>query len=244
MHYYLIIALQGFCIYHVYVNKREYYWWLLIIFLPVLGSVIYLILKVFNRRDVDKIQNEIELVINPNKRISDLERKLQFSDTFQNRVDLADAYFESTDYKNAILNYETSLQDNFKNDFYVINQLVASFFEMKDFDKVLYYVEKVKNNPEFIQSKTQFVYGLTLEKIGKVSEAEAQLRQMDRRYSNYEERLILVKFLLSINKVIDAKEILEEVYAESQHMTKPNKRKYRMTFAEVEKMKNELDVPS
>ena len=242
MYFYFIIALQGFCLYHLFKNKYEYYWWLLILFLPVLGSVIYILLRVLNKRDIDKIQNELESVINPTKKINDLEKRLQFSDSFQNKVDLADAYLENKDYKNAIINYEKSLEDNFQNDFYVMKRLVESFFEIEDYDKVIFYVEKIKQEPEFIQSRTQFIYGLTLEKMERMDEAEVQLRQMDRRYSNYEERLVLASFLLNKSKVNEAKEILDELYTEAQYMTKPNRRKYRITFDEVEKLKNELDA--
>jgi hypothetical protein len=88
MHYYLIIALQAFCIYHLYKNKNEYYWIFIIIFLPVLGSLIYLIVNVYNKRDAEKIQEGLATIINPTKRITDLERKLGFSDTFQNKINL------------------------------------------------------------------------------------------------------------------------------------------------------------
>ena len=48
--------------------------------------------------------------------------------------------------------------------------------------------------------------------------------------------VILAKFLLSRSKNDEAKDILEEIKAESQHMTKPNKRIYRNAIQEVEKL--------
>ena len=239
MYYYFIVALQVFCIYHLYKNRNEYYWVFLILFLPLLGSIVYLFLKVFNKQDVESIQKEVTTIINPGKKISDLEKQLQFSDTFQNRVNLADALFNIKDYQNAIQHYKEALSLSFQ-DYYVITQLITSFFEIEDYKNVIFYVDRIKDKREFQKSKTQFLYGLALEKQNQVDEAEIELRKIDQRYSFYEERLILAKFLISRNKQVDAKEILMEIHTESEYMTKLNKRVYRSTILEVEQLLNTL----
>ncbi|PWH81768.1 hypothetical protein DIS18_13895 [Algibacter marinivivus] len=241
MYFYLIIALQGYCIYHMYQNRNPYYWALLIMFLPVVGSVIYLITQVYNKRDAEKITNEIAHVINPSKKVKDLEKRLEFSESYQNRLNLADAYLEIKDYNNAITHYLEALKDNSQNNFYAIKQLIEAYFNIEDCKKVIHYVGKIKDHPEFKKSRTQFLYGLALEREGKIEAAESNLRQIDIRYSFYEERLILAKFLLSINKNEEAKEILKDVQTESSHMTKPNKRLYRTTILEVDKLLKELE---
>ncbi|AXT20849.1 hypothetical protein D7030_11190 [Flavobacteriaceae bacterium AU392] len=240
MYYYFIVALQVFCIYHLYKNRNEYYWVFLILFLPLLGSLIYLFLKVFNRQDVESIQKEVTTIINPGKRVSDLEKQLQFSDTFQNRVNFADALFGVKDYQKAIHHYKETLSSSFQDDYYVITQLITSFFEIEDYKNVVFYVNKIKDKREFQKSKIQFLYGLTLEKLKQLDKAEIELRKIDQRYSFYQERLILAKFLISRNKQADAKEILEEIYTESEHMTKLNRQTYRATIIEVEQLLNTL----
>ncbi len=240
MAYYLIIALQVFCVYHLYKNKNDYYWVFLIIFLPLIGGAIYLITQVYNKRDVDKIQEEISTIINPTKKVRDLEKALVFSETFQNKVNLADAYFEIKDYNKAILHYEDAISKDFSNDKYVINQLIKSHYSLNNFSKVVSYSEKIKETIEFKGSRAQFFYGLSLDKLGQVEAAEKHLKAIDQRYSNYEERLVLAQYLINQNKTLEAKELLNEVYTESNHMTKPNKRKYRSTIRQVEQLLNDL----
>lgn len=236
MHYYLIIALQAYCIYHWYTNKNDYYWVFLIIFLPVIGCIIYLITQVYNKRDVNKIQEELTTIINPTKKVRDLERTLEFSETFQNKVNLADAYYEIKDFNNAIKHYENAIADDFHNDKHVIFQLIKSYYFIDDHHKVILYAEKVKTLSEFKGSRPQFFYGLSLNNLGQSKLAEAQLRHIDQRYSNYEERLQLAKFFMDKNKADEAKELLNEIYSESQYMTSVNKRKYRTTIREVEQL--------
>ncbi|WP_396601791.1 hypothetical protein [Algibacter sp. R77976] len=241
MYYYYIIAFQIYCIYHLYKNGNSYYWALLIFFLPLVGCIIYLVTQVYNKQDAEKITNEIAHVINPTKKVKDLEKQLEFSETYQNRINLADAYLEIKDYSNAITHYLEALEDKSQNNYYAIKQLIEAYFNIEDCEKVIDYVEKIKSHPEFKKSRTQFLYGLALEREGKMEAAEINLKAIDVRYSFYEERLILAKFLISINKNNEAKEILKEVQTESSHMTKPNKRLYRATIIEVDKLLKEMD---
>ncbi|CAH8283931.1 hypothetical protein EV196_103403 [Mariniflexile fucanivorans] len=240
MPYYLILILQAYCIYHAYKHGNAYYWYFLILFIPVLGCIIYLITQVYNKRDAEKIQEDIVSVINPTKKIKDLEKRLQFSETYQNRVNLADALLDLKDYKNAIPHYLEALKDGSQSDFYVTEKLVAANYGMEDYNKVIFYAEKIQDQDEFKKSRAQFLYGLALEKLGDFEAAELNLRKIDIRYSFYNERLVLAKFLISRDKTADAKEILEEIKIESQNMTSPNKRLYRTTIHEVEKLIVEL----
>lgn len=240
MYYYLILALQGYCIYHAYKNRNPYYWFFIIFFVPVLGCIIYLITQVYNKRDAEKITSELTHIINPTKKVKDLERQLQFSETYQNRVNLADAYLEIKDFDNAVTYYLEALEDDFENDLYVIKQIMEAYFHNEDFNSVILNAEKIKNHPEFKRSRAQFLYGLALERVGKLDEAEANLKAIDIRYSFYNERLVFAKFLISRDKIEDAKAILDEIFNESKHMTKPNRKLFRSTIIEVEKLRNTL----
>jgi hypothetical protein len=238
MYFYFIIALQGFCLYHLYRHRNAYYWVFIILFLPLVGCIIYLVTQVYNKRDVEKVQENIVSIINPTKKIKDLEKKLQFSETYQNKINLADAYLEIRDFNNAIPHYLDALDDNLQNDLYAIKQLIESYFNVEDFDKVILYAEKITDSHEFLKSRSQFLYGLALEKLGKQEQAEVNLKEIDVRYSFYDERLVLAQFLLGRNKTAEAKAIVEEIYIESQNMTKQNQRIYRSTIAEVEKLRS------
>ena len=105
MLYYLILGLQAFCIFHLYRNRNQIYWYFVIIFIPVLGSLVYIFTQVLSSKDVSNFTEDVANIINPTKKIISLEKKLQLAYTFQNRVNLGDAYFDNKDYQNAISNY-------------------------------------------------------------------------------------------------------------------------------------------
>lgn len=232
MHYYIIIALQGFCIYHVYSNKKEHFWYFLILFIPLIGGLIYLITQVFNKKDINVIKDGITTYINPSKKITDLEEKLQYSETFQNRINLADAYFDFQDYDNAIIHYEEALKGNFKDDTHTLNKLVICYFKNKEFSKVIKYSEKINLDKNFRDSI--FFYGLALEQKGFLEKAEIELLKVNKRYSNYSKRLEISDFYIRNEKKEKAKELIQEIISELKTLPKENYRKYKFIYTEAE----------
>ena len=239
MLYYLIIALKVFCLYHIYKNRKPYYWFFVIFFIPIIGAIFYLITQVLTTGDVDKIQNELTTIINPTKKVKDLERKIEFSDTYANRIELADTYFGLNDFSNAVINYNKTLEDKVQDALYTRQQLVLCYFKLKNYDAVIAEVEQIKDRSEFKGSKQQFYYGLALREKGELAAAEIQLKAIDRPYSNYNERLELAKFYIENNRVEEGKDLLQEISEESKHMTKPNRRLFGSTVVEVERLLKE-----
>ena len=94
-----ILILQIYCLYHAYKNGKDYFWYLMIFMLPVIGAILYLFTQVFNKNDLEKFSEELVTIIVPSKKVKDAEKKLAFAETFQNRVSLADAHFENGDYE-------------------------------------------------------------------------------------------------------------------------------------------------
>ncbi|WP_343913227.1 hypothetical protein [Aquimarina litoralis] len=185
---------------------------------------------------MDKVQNEFVNVINPTKKVNDLRKQVEFADTFQNRINLGDALYEMGDYRGGIGEYEIALKGNYASDLGVVKKLLEGYYRTNEYQKVIFCAEYVSERSDFKGSRSQFLYGLALEEEGRSEEAEKNLKPIDQRYSNYEERYILAKFLLEKGKDTDAKEILSEIILESQHMSKPNRNRYRGVINEVKKM--------
>lgn len=240
MLYYLIIGLQIYCLYHAFSIRNKIYWYFIILLAPGLGSAVYLITQVFTKKDADSVQKEIIAVINPTKKIKDLEAKVAFADTFQSRVDLADAQLEMEDFDNAIINYKEALSGSHNKDYYATSQILIAYYQKEAYEDVIAMAQIIKDKADFETSKAQFLYGLSLSKVGKEEEAEAILKKIDKRYSHYEERRMLAQFYKDANKTAEAKELLEELIAEGEYMTKTNKQLYKTTFLEIQKLHTAL----
>ena len=246
MYLYLIIAFQGFCIYHLFKNRKSFYWIFAILFLPFIGCVTYLVTQVFYKRNSEQVSGNLATVIEPSKKnvslgkIKRLEDQLDFADTYLNRINLAEAYLEAHHYAKAIEHYQIALNDQTQNDFYVKANLIESYYHLKDFDQVLAYSSGLQDHKEYEKSKIPFFYGMALAENGKTEEAIAQFEILDKPYSNYNERLAFANFLVRLERNKDAKALVDELSLEMQNMTATNKQIFKATILEVEKLKKSL----
>ncbi len=238
MLYYIIIAFQAFCIFHVYKSRNETYWYFVIFFVPVIGSLVYLFMHILNGSNLRNLSDSVENVLNPAKKIKELEKKLSFSETYQNLIDLADAHRENKDFAIAVPYYEKALNGNYKNNPHTINRAMKCYFELKNYDKVITYASKIDLDKSFRSSI--YIYAISLEQCGNLEEAEEQFKKIDKRYSNYPERLELSKFFIRRDKKEDAKIVLQEVTTEINNMIEANQRKYRYIYRESNKLLKEI----
>lgn len=227
--------LQVFCIYHAYKNRKETHWYFIIFFLPVIGGIIYLLTQVFKKNDLDKAQDSITKIINPTKNITDLEQKLKFSDTHDNKVNLADAYFENNNFLKAINHYEDSLDGLFSEDEYTLRQLVIAYYKTESYTQAISKGVIAAKNNAFKKSDGYYFYGLALAKENQTAKAITVFKFIDRPFSNYEKRLHYAKYLITLGEVNAAKEILQELSNESLQVSKQVKRQNSFTFNDVNK---------
>ncbi|PQJ79302.1 hypothetical protein [Polaribacter porphyrae] len=234
MIYYVIIAFQAYCIFHVYRNRNEHYWYVLIFFIPVVGAVMYFLRHILNRRKIRSFVDSITALINPRKKIKDSQKRLKASNTFQNKVNLADAFKEKKDFENAIYYYEQALNNKSDNNESTINKVLECSFEIRDYKKVVEYGARIDLENNFKDSLC--IYAISLEKCDDLDTAETYFRKTNKRYTNYAERLEFIKFLIRVDKKTEAKTVLEEYIFEIDNMIEANKKNYKFLYLEAKKI--------
>jgi hypothetical protein len=238
-YYYIIIALQIFCAVHSYRRGTLNRWILLIIFLPVIGSIIYIYSEIIsNRRSFIKPTNiDLGKVINPGGQIKKLEEDLRFTDTFANKVKLADAYLAAGFTDKAIDLYNASLTGAFAENEHVMGQLIVAYFEQQKYGKVIPLAKKLYHLPQFARSKAHMLYALSLEKTGNEEQAENEFKAMKGRYSYFEQRYQYGLFLMRAGREKDAWQIFTDMLNEEPHLGQIERKSNRIWLS---KAKDEL----
>ena len=136
-YYYIIVILQAYCAVHSYRRGTLNKWIFLIIFLPVIGSIIYIYSEILSNRRFRKPNIDVGAVLNPGGKIKKLEEELNFTDTFANKIKLADAYLAARYTDKAIDLYKASLTGAFAENEHVRQQLVQAYFEQQRYDEVI-----------------------------------------------------------------------------------------------------------
>lgn len=240
MPYFVIIILQALCVLHV-INQRKERWWIwFIIFVPVLGSIVYIASEVLRTRDLGNIQQDLSKIVNPGGKIKELEKQLEFSDTHQNKIALADAYLEFGQAEQAIELYESSLTGLFQDDPHVNAQLISAYYHTAAYEKAIDKVQFVAHNKDFQKSSARLHYALSLENVGKIEAAAKELEALDTPYAGYENRIAYGQFLIRHEKKDQAIQIFQEILAEYNHLSKIERRKVRKWFNQAQEELNHL----
>jgi len=219
-YYYLVLILQAFCVYHCVRKGNQQNWIWIIVFLPAIGCIIYLFTEVLKKRDVSNIQAGVAQVVNPGGKIKQLEKKLQFSDTFTNRVALADAYMGAKMYQQAVDLYESALTGVFADNEHAVKQLIEAYHYLDKYEEITKLAPRVVKTMNFSQSAANLYYAFALEKTGQHHLAEKEYKEMNHRFSNFEARYHYGSLLLRHQRAEESLAVFQEMLDEGEHMNR------------------------
>jgi len=240
-YYYIILALQAICVFHCVRKGRTNNWIWLIVFLPLIGCLVYIFTEMFNRRDIQNVQSGVTTVFNPGGSVRKLENNLRFSDTFANRIALADAYLSTGETDRAIQLYESSLTGNFTENEYVLSQLIIAYYQKKRYDDIIPIGRKIYGLPQFARSRSHILYAAALGYTGHYSEAEKEFKTMKGRFANYEARYYYALLLAGTDRVNDARTLFAEMLSEASHLSSRERRYNRNWFRLAKDELNKLN---
>jgi hypothetical protein len=239
--YYLSMALQAICVYHCIRKGNQNKWIWIIVFLPVIGCLIYFFSEIVTSRDINKVQSGLGEFINPSGSIKKLEDNVRFSDTFNNRIALADAYLVAGFTDKAIEIYESNLKGAFVENEHVLAQLVMAYNQKKDFHSLISTAEKIKALPQFANSHCHVLYANALTQAGFLEKGETEFLKMNSKYSHYEARYCYALFLMKEAREIEAHNILSQVVSEARHLSSGEKRYYRTWLTKAKEELRKLE---
>ena len=209
-----VILLQAFCLYHAYSNRVEQKWYYIIIFLPLIGSVLYLYHHFYSRDNLDLVTEGVKKTLNPNYTVEKLTEKAQVADTISNKIRLADEFKNSGQLDQAIVLYESCLTGFNAEDPEVIKKLLLTYYEAEQYDKVLPFSNLISSNKSFVNSDAKLAVAWSLFYTGDVEGAEQLFKELDLRYSNHAYRYEYALFLTDVGRADDARKKLEELVDE------------------------------
>ena len=229
--YYLGIALTIFCAIHCLNRGTAGRWlWIIIVF-PFIGSLIYIYSEILSSRNFRAPSIDIGAVINPGGKIKKLEEQLRFTDTFANRVKLADAYLDAGFTDKAVDLYTGSLTGAFAENEHVLAQLVIAYYRQEAYEKVIPIARKIYKLPQFARSKAHIAYAKSLEALGDTALAENEFKAMKGRYSYFGPRYEYGLFLIRAGREEDAAKVFNEMLNEEQHLGQMEKKSNRQWFS-------------
>ena len=223
----VIIVLQAICVIHCIRKGNSNNWIWLIVLVPVIGAIAYIVSEMFTHDQVEQVQAGVTTVLNPTGKIKKLEQQLKFSDTFSNRVQLADAYLDNGQTERAIALYESSLTGAFTENEYVLTQLSKAYFLMQRYNDVIAVTKKIHKLPQYPRSKAHLQYAMALEQTGNAEAAEREFKLMKVRFAYFESRYQYGLFLQRANRDEEARQVFKDIIEEAIQLSPREKRNHR-----------------
>lgn len=237
-YYYIVLILQGICAFHSFKRGTQNKWLWIIVFFPLIGCLIYIFSEIVKKQDVTSVQSSLTTIVNPTGKIKKLEKELEFANTFENKIALADAYFEMKMYEKAFELYEPSLTGIFKDNEHVIKKLIELYSLAGKTDKVVELGARVSNALNFAKHPACLCYAVALEQTGKFDQAEVFFKKMNMRFSNFEARYIYANLLAKHGKKDEAAAIFKQMLNDGEQM---NRREIGDSRPWIDKAQQELN---
>ncbi len=233
---FLIIVLQIYCIYHAYKNNASFYWFLGIIFFPLIGCVAYLYITHAHKINIDNIEEGVKGLVHSDYQIQKMEKAVRSADTLNNKIRLADAYIDNQSYTQAVDLLSAALSGANKDDVGIQKRLIKAHYLSEDFDKAITYGNNIRNNSLFAQSDEKIAYARALQYQGQLKEADTVFQEMDLRFVNYKHRLEYCNFLIETDQPTAAKLKLETLLDEFEQMDKHEQRAKKGAYRAIQKL--------
>lgn len=236
----LAVALQGFCLYHAYQSRSEQKWYYLIIFLPYIGSAIYLYDSFYNRKSIKEVTEVVNHVVNNNYKIDQLEKDVEYNSSATNNIRLADAYLAVGRHKEAAELYESCHTGFLADDESLRRKLVHAWYLSGQYEKSESLGQDLMSTKDFKNAEERISFAWSLHHLGKTDQAQKHFEDMNRTFTNYAQRLSFCDFLITTKNNPAAKQLAGELASEFEMMKGPERRLYRDEMKRVSDLQQSL----
>ena len=149
-YYLFVVVIQILLAIHA-IKTGRYFWIWLIVFIPLIGCVVYFIMEVLptlrSTRSLQSPTNLLDMVM-PGREFQRLKDNLELSDTIANRRALAEYYQRHGEFEEAIPLLEGCLRGPFKDDARMHLELAEGHYLAGHYDKARELLAKLKSIDE------------------------------------------------------------------------------------------------
>jgi len=210
-YYWLVIGLQGLCIIHVLRTGRDLYWIFIILFIPLIGSLIYLYLhgrglRVFNPAALLRIP--MLDVLNDRA----IEQDWRVQQSLDNRISWAEVLLRRGQQAEARRLLEEELNGPFRQNVNLLFAYARVCYVLGDFAEAISRLEiaaKVPNNDRLRQRN--LLRALCHERLGDAVSAEACFKEAQGGFIGEEAKVRYGEFLLAQGRADEARRQFQRV---------------------------------
>lgn len=211
------LAAQIYCIVHCIRQRRNHWWILFILFVPIIGCAVYFFTEIWpelqgRQRYAGGTANANPLRYRPApSKVKQLRESVDFSNTVKNRENLADELARQGEYAEAVSVYQSCLKGFSENDVGILYKLAEAAFAAENYDISLDAVHKVRALSDYRASKVRLLLARNYAAQGDIEKATQVFEQAIEKHGDIEIRYRYAEFLYECNQHTEALEALTEI---------------------------------
>ena len=212
----MILAAQVLCVAHVVRTGRPFSWIYLIVFAPLVGTIVYLGVELlpglYRGPTARHAAARVAKVVDPCRGVRDAWRRLEMSPTVQNRTALAQEYLAVGQPRDAVALYREALSGIHATDPALMLGLARALFTLGDTAEVLATLDRLREaNPAYTSPEGHLLYARSLEMEGRTAEALSEYAALIAYYPGQEARCRYALLLQMTGRVAEARNLFEEI---------------------------------
>ena len=204
------------CVVHAIRTGRIFPWIYVIIFLPMIGSLIYIAMEIvpdFVRgRQARQLGSTVRGIADPHRGLRQAHRDVELTGSVDAKKALAEEYVARGKYADAVALYKDALQGQFKDDTALLLGLARAQFLNGDAAGTQASLDALQAaDPKFANADAHLLYARALEGQGKDAEALEEYRKLVRYYPGEEARARMGLLLQKLGRPDEARALFAEI---------------------------------
>ncbi|MDH4047061.1 MAG: tetratricopeptide repeat protein [Gammaproteobacteria bacterium] len=217
----LSVIVQIALVVHVMRTGRAVYWIYLIVFVPMIGSIAYLIVELLpelsGNPQARGALRSIRKKLDPEADIRQHQRMHKLSGSVDAARHLAGELTASGRYEEAIRHYEAALTGLYEHDPDLMLGLAQARFGNGDFAKARETLDVlIEKNPDFRSAEGHLLYARSVEQCGDLHKAEEEYRAVAAYYPGAEAKVRFAQLLERQGKPAEALAEYEDIVTSAE----------------------------
>lgn len=217
----LSVLIQVLLIVHVIKTGRNTIWIWVLVFLPMAGSLAYIIVEIlpglFGSRLARTTARDLRRAIDPGGELRDASARAAVTDTVEAKLALGAELSRRGDYAGAMQTYRSGLRGLYEFDPKLLLGLAEAQFASGDAAGARASLDDlIAHNPEFKSHDGHLLYARALEAEGNGAKAESEYRAIAGYYPGAEAKVRFAQFLRREGKAAEANAVLDDVLRTAQ----------------------------
>jgi hypothetical protein len=230
------IIVQAALIVHVIKTGRNGLWMMAIGFLPLVGSLAYVVVEIlpslFKGRTARRARAGVSRLVDPDRDLRRAAAEVEVSGNVDARRRLAEELFERGQYVEAIRVYEGGLKGVFEHDPTLLVGMAQAQFAAQDHAAARTTLERLqRQNADFNSVDARLLYARALEATDALPEAETEYAAIAGGYPGAEARLRYGLLLKRRGKLDEARQIFKDLL-DAARLGPPHYRKAQAEWLE------------